>query len=51
MHQASEKDFKRNKEVENASGLALCYWCIRLCSTDIKLEAISCLRFFRWWWW
>jgi hypothetical protein len=26
MHQASEKDFKRNKEVENAPGLALCYW-------------------------
>jgi hypothetical protein len=26
MHQASEKDFKRNKEVANATGLALCYW-------------------------
>jgi hypothetical protein len=25
MHQASEKDFKRNKEVANAPGLALCY--------------------------
>jgi hypothetical protein len=26
MHQASEKDSKRNKEVANALGLALCYW-------------------------
>jgi hypothetical protein len=26
MHQVSEKDFKRNKEVANAPGLALCYW-------------------------
>ena len=25
-NQASEKDFKRNKEVANAPGLALCYW-------------------------
>jgi hypothetical protein len=25
MHQASEKDFKRNKEVANAPWLALCY--------------------------
>jgi hypothetical protein len=25
MHPASEKDFKRNKEVANAPGLALCY--------------------------
>jgi hypothetical protein len=26
MHQASEKDFKRIKEVANAPGLALFYW-------------------------
>jgi hypothetical protein len=26
VHQASEKVFKENKEVANASGLALCYW-------------------------
>jgi hypothetical protein len=26
MHQVSKKDFKRNKEVANAPGLALCYW-------------------------
>jgi hypothetical protein len=26
MHQVGEKDFKRNKEVANAPGLALCYW-------------------------
>jgi hypothetical protein len=26
MHQASEKDLKRNKEVANAPGLALFYW-------------------------
>jgi hypothetical protein len=26
IHQASEKDFKRIKEVANAPGLALCYW-------------------------
>jgi hypothetical protein len=25
MHQESEKYFKRNKEVANASGLAFCY--------------------------
>jgi hypothetical protein len=26
MHQASEKDFKKDKEGANAPGLALCYW-------------------------
>ena len=26
VHKASEKDFKKNKEVANAPGLALCYW-------------------------
>jgi hypothetical protein len=42
MHHVSEKDFKRNKEVANAPGLALCYWWIRLCSADIKIKN-SCL--------
>jgi hypothetical protein len=51
MHQASEKDFKSNKEVANASGLALCYWWIRLGSADIKIETVACLMFLRWWWW
>jgi hypothetical protein len=52
MHQASEKDFKNIKEVANAPGLALCDRWIRLCSADIKIKTISCLRFFRWWlWW
>jgi hypothetical protein len=51
MHQASEKDFKRDKEVANALGLALCYWWIRLYSADIKIKAVDCLMFFRWWWW
>ena len=51
MHQASEKDFKRNKEVTNAPGLALCYWWIRLGSVDIKIETAACLMFLRWWWW
>jgi hypothetical protein len=51
MHQASEKDLKRNKEVANAPGLALCYWGIRLGPTDIKIEIAACLMFLRWWWW
>jgi hypothetical protein len=51
MHQASEKDFKRNKEVANAPGLALCYWWNMLCSADIKIKAVACLMFLRWWWW
>jgi hypothetical protein len=51
VHQASEKVFKENKEVANASGLALCYWWIRLCSADIKIKTVACLMFLRWWWW
>jgi hypothetical protein len=43
MHQTSEKDFKRNKEVADAPGLALCYWWIRLGSADIKIETAACL--------
>jgi hypothetical protein len=50
MHQVSEKDFKRNKEVANAPGLALYYWRIRLCSADIKIETVAFLMFLRWWW-
>jgi hypothetical protein len=48
MHQASEKDFKRIKEVANAPGLALFYWCFRLGPTDIKIETTACLMFLRW---
>jgi hypothetical protein len=48
MHQASEKDFKRIKEVANAPVLAL--W-IRLGPADIKIETAACLMFLRWWWW
>jgi hypothetical protein len=51
MHQASEKDFKRNEEVANAPGLALCYWWIRLGSAAIKIETTAYLMFLRWWWW
>jgi hypothetical protein len=51
MHQVSEKDFKRNKEVANAPGLALCYRWIRLGSADIEIKTVACLMFLRWWWW
>jgi hypothetical protein len=50
MHQVSEKDFKRNKEVANAPGLALFYWWIRLYSVDIKIKTVACLMFLGWWW-
>jgi hypothetical protein len=51
MHQASEKGFKRSKEVANAPRLALCYLWIRLGPADIKIETAVCLMFLRWWWW
>jgi hypothetical protein len=51
MHQASEKEFKRIKEVANAPGLALVYRWIRLSSTDVKIKTAACLMFLRWWWW
>jgi hypothetical protein len=50
MHQASEKEFKRIKEVANALGLALFHRLIRLSSTDVKIEIAACLMFLRWWW-
>jgi hypothetical protein len=50
MHQATEKDFKRVKEVANALGLALVYRWFRLSSTNIKIKTAVCLRFLRWWW-
>jgi hypothetical protein len=50
MHQASEKDFKRVKEVANASGLALVYRWFRLSSTDVKIKTAVGLMFLRWWW-
>jgi hypothetical protein len=50
MHQASEKDFKRIKEVANAPGLALFYWWIRLGTADVKIETSVYLMFLRWWW-
>jgi hypothetical protein len=51
MHQASEKEFKRIKEVANAPGLDLFHRWIRLSSTDVKIETVACLMFLRWWWW
>jgi hypothetical protein len=51
MHQASEKDFKRVKEVANAPGLAFIYRWVRLGSADVKVKTISSLMFRRWWWW
>jgi hypothetical protein len=51
MHQASEKDFKRVKEVANAPGLALVYRWFRLSSTDVKIKTVVSLMFLRWWWW
>jgi hypothetical protein len=51
MHQSSEKDFKRVKEVANAPGLAFVYRWVRLGSADIKVKTIPCLMFRRWWWW
>jgi hypothetical protein len=51
MHQVSEKDFKWNKEVANAPGLALCYWWIRFGSADIEIKIVACLMFLRWWGW
>jgi hypothetical protein len=50
MHQASEKDFKRVKEVANAPGLALVYRWFRLSSTDVKIKTAVGLMFLRWWW-
>jgi hypothetical protein len=51
MQQASEKAFKRIKEVANAPGLALVYRWFRLSSTDVKIKIVVCLMFLRWWWW
>jgi hypothetical protein len=51
MHQASEKDFKRIKEVANAPGLAFVYRWFRLRPADVKIKIAACLMFRRWWWW
>jgi hypothetical protein len=51
MHQASEKEFKRIKEVANAPGLALVYRWFRLGPANVKIETAACLIFLRWWWW
>jgi hypothetical protein len=51
LHQASEKEFKRIKEVANAPGLALVYRWIRLGSADVKIKTAACLMSLRWWWW
>jgi hypothetical protein len=51
MHQASEKDFKRIKEVANAPGLAFVYRWVRLRPADVKIKTAACLMFRRWWWW
>jgi hypothetical protein len=37
--------------VANALGLALCYRRVRLCSTNVKIKAVSDRWVFRWWWW
>jgi hypothetical protein len=50
MQQASEKDFKKiSREVANAPRLAFVHRWVRLGSTNIKVEAVACLRIRGWW--